>query len=111
MTNLKSTGKIESLLAKRAALDARIERLKQRSTADDRKARSRALLLLGVATEKQIHAHPGAVHMVRQMIASHLKDREQAVVTSYLFSAGPDPSTPESDTLDSQSAVASGRAI
>ena len=111
MTNLKSTGKIESLLAKRAALDARIERLKQRSTADDRKARSRALPLLGVAMEKQIQANPGIAHRIRQMIASNLKDREQAVVTSYLFSTRSNPSTSEGGDPDSQLADMAGRAI
>lgn len=85
MNNPKSANKIESLLAKRAALDARIERLKQRTTVADRKVRGRALLLLGVALEKQMQAQPSSAHMVRQIILAHLKDREKAAVTNYLF--------------------------
>lgn len=87
--------KIESLLAKRAALDARIERIKQRSTAQDRKTRSRALLLLGVAMEKQMQAQPGSAHMVRQIIQTHLKEREQVAVAGYLFPSVPNPSGQE----------------
>jgi hypothetical protein len=85
MVNPKSTNKIESLLAKRAALDARIDRLKQRNTAEDRKMRSRALLLLGVALEKQLQVQPGSEHMVRDIILTHLKGRERIAVAGYLF--------------------------
>lgn len=89
MTTKNTATKIESLLAKRAALDARIGRIKQRSTAQDRKMRIRALLLLGVALEKQMQAQPGSAHMVRKIVLAHLKDREQAAVTNYLFATQP----------------------
>lgn len=100
MNDPKSMNKIESLLAKRAALDARIDRLKQRNTAENRKTRSRALLLLGVALEKQLQAQPGSAHMVRQIILAHLKDRERASVTSYLF---PDASASQDSQVESMS--------
>jgi histidinol-phosphate/aromatic aminotransferase/cobyric acid decarboxylase-like protein len=100
MSNQKTTNKMESLLAKRAALDARIDRLKQRVTATDRKARGRALLLLGVAFEKQIQAQPGSAHIVRRIILAHLKEREQIAVISYLFP--PMPNSAESENANPQ---------
>lgn len=81
----KNDEKIAALLARRDSLEARIKRLKLRESAAERKARAHALLLLGVALEKQLQTQPGSMHMVRQIISAHLKEREQAAVTDYLF--------------------------
>lgn len=79
--------RLASLLAKRAALEARIQRLKERGAATERKARSRALLLLGVMLEKQLQKAPAESTVIREMIREHLLPREQAVVNQYLQAA------------------------
>jgi hypothetical protein len=94
----KSSNRIESLLAKRASLDARIDRLKQRTTAEDRRKRSRTLLLLGVALEKQLQAQPGSEHMVREIILTHLKERERLAVADYLFPDAPGKSATHAES-------------
>jgi hypothetical protein len=79
---------LEALKTKRAALDARIQRLEQRDKEKSRKSRSHALVLLGAAIEQQIVQEPSSVHLVRQMIVRYLKKpRDQEVVLSYLFPA------------------------
>ncbi|PNS09826.1 hypothetical protein [Solilutibacter silvestris] len=77
--------RIAALISRKEALEARIQRLKARDANVDRKARSRALLLLGVAVEKHLQAQPAAMGLIRQMLLQHLKGREQAAVASYLF--------------------------
>ena len=76
--------RISALLAKRAALDARIDRLKSRDAAAERKARSRALLLLGVTLEKQLKKSPDETGAIEELISEHLQPREQAAVRTYL---------------------------
>ncbi|QDQ73125.1 hypothetical protein FNZ56_04165 [Pseudoluteimonas lycopersici] len=79
-----SPSRIDALVQKRQMLDARIDRLKQREAASDRKARSRALLLLGVAVEKQIRQQPDSIESVRRLISQNLLPREQAAVLAFL---------------------------
>lgn len=78
--------KIEVLMTRRAELDARIQRLQNRDAEAERKARSRALLLLGTALEKQMKKEPGTAGAIRQIITTCLLPRDQEMVLNYLFS-------------------------
>lgn len=80
-----SSEKISVLLAKKAKLEARIQRLKSVNVAAERKARNRALLLLGVAMEKHLRKQPGFAQHVRQLVGQHLEEREQEAVFDFLF--------------------------
>ncbi len=77
--------RIEALMARRAELDARIQRLQSRDVAAERKARSRALLLLGTALEKQMGKEPATAGAIRQIVAARLAQRDQETVLNYLF--------------------------
>lgn len=77
--------KIEVLMTRRAELDARIQRLQSRDAEAERKARSRALLLLGTALEKQMGKEPATAGAIRQIIAGCLMPRDQETVINYLF--------------------------
>lgn len=82
----KNSDRLASLMAKREALDARIQRLKKRGTASDRKSRSRALLLMGVALEDAMKRHQVSTDLVRQLATRHLsKPTEREAVFRYLF--------------------------
>lgn len=84
--------KIDALIEKRRALDARIQRMKSRDSAAERKARSNALRLLGIAVHKQMQKHPSFANPVRQFISEQLQERDQAVVLDFLFSPNRAPS-------------------
>lgn len=92
--------KIDTLIEKRRALDARIQRMKSRDAATERKARSHALRLLGIAIHKQMQKHPAFANPVRQLIMEHLQQRDQETVIDFLFS----PNSVSSDTSQSASA-------
>lgn len=77
------TDRIESLKARRAAIDARIQRLESRDALAIRKLRSRALLLLGVAMEKHVKEVPTALGQVHRIVDTHLLDRERKAVREY----------------------------
>ncbi len=77
--------RIEALMTRRAELDARIQRLQSRDVAAERKARSRALLLLGTALEKQMGKEPATAGAIRQIVAARLAQRDQETVLNYLF--------------------------
>ena len=77
--------RIEALMARRAELDARIQRLQSRDVAAERKARSRALLLLGTALEKQMGKEPATAGAIRQIVAARLAQLDQETVLNYLF--------------------------
>lgn len=77
--------RIEALMARRAELDARIQRLQSRDVAAERKARSRALLLLGTALEKQMGKEPATAGAIRQIVAARLAQRDQETVLNYLL--------------------------
>lgn len=88
--------RIEALMARRAELDAKIQRLQNRDAEAERKARSRALLLLGTALEKQMKKEPATAGAVRQIIAGCLMPRDQETVLNYLFSP-PTTASPKSE--------------
>jgi hypothetical protein len=74
--------KIEQLRNKRAALDARIEKLIARESAAHRKQRTRALVLIGAALESEIKADLDALSTVRQVVSERLtspRDRQAAL--------------------------------
>lgn len=83
---MQNNKRLASLIEKRAALEARIQRLQNLDTEAERKARSRALLLLGTALEKQMKKEPGTAGAIRQIITSCLVPRDQETVLNYLFS-------------------------
>lgn len=73
---------IEALKAKRAALDARIEKLVARESATRRKERTRALVLIGAAIEAEIKADPTGTSAIQQVINERLttpRDRDAAL--------------------------------
>ena len=92
------TEKISELLAKKAALEARIKRLKNRESSAERKARNHAMLLLGVVVEKQLKQEPDSAVSVRNWIAQHLQPRDREALISYLFSScSPSAELPRTD--------------
>lgn len=96
-----SSEKISALLAKKAALEARIQRMKSRDAAVERKVRSHALRLLGIAIHKQMQKHPAFANPVRQLIVEHLLQRDQEAVIDFLFSPNGAPSdTPQSASAE-----------
>lgn len=80
----RQSEKMDQLRAKRATLDARIEKLQARETAEVRKARTRALILLGAAFEAAMNKSPEAAAVIRQVVSEQLSARHQKLVLQYL---------------------------
>lgn len=74
--------KIEQLRDRRAALDARIQKLIAREGVTIRKRRTRALVLIGAAIESEIKTTPDSLNTIRQVIRERLtskRDRDAAL--------------------------------
>lgn len=80
----KSQERISALLAKKAQLEERIQRLKSRSAVSKRKERTHALLLLGVTLEKQLKEDPSSTPVVHDLLQKFLRPVEQSAVLKYL---------------------------
>lgn len=80
----KAQERISALLAKKAQLEERIQRLKSRSAVSKRKERTHALLLLGVTLEKQLKEDPSSAPVVHDLLQKFLKPVEQSAVLKYL---------------------------
>jgi len=80
--------KIEALKAKRDELlnrlNRRIKRLEARANGEQKRVRTRALVLLGVVLEKECKQSADARDVVLELISKHLEEREKEVVRSFL---------------------------
>lgn len=82
---MEQTTKLEKLQTKRAEIDARIEKLVSQSNAQRRKARTRALVLIGAAMEAELKAAPDALNTIRQIVSDRLTtSRDRTDVLIYL---------------------------
>ena len=72
-----------ALLEKQRQLDERIKRSMQRDRSVSRRARNRALLLIGVAVEMHIKRHASYATTVRSFLPG-LRDHEQEAVINFL---------------------------
>lgn len=80
--------KIEALKTKRGELlnrlNRRIKRLEARANSEQKKVRTRALVLLGVVMEKECKQSNDARDVVLELVSKHLEEREREVIRSFL---------------------------
>jgi len=93
-----------ALLEKQRELDERIKRSLQRDRSVSRKSRNRALLLIGVAIERQIKRQPSYLATVRSFVPG-LRDHEQEAITTFLDTLLADASALNSTTAGAISLV------
>jgi len=81
--------RIEQLRNRRAALDARIDKLIARQSATLRKQRTRALVLIGAAIEAEIKAAPDSLSTIRQVVSERLTPRDRDAALAHLDTLTP----------------------
>lgn len=80
-----ASDRIEILKTKQAQIAAQIAKLQARESAHARKERTKALILLGSAVEKQLKANDPE-HKLRTLILGNLSGRDAEKALSYIES-------------------------
>lgn len=94
-TKKKVSERTDALLKKQREIAERIKRSAQRDRSDERKARNRALFLIGVAVELQIKRQPSYAQGIIRLAKDRLtKDEHKEIVIAYLDALSSDLASP-----------------